>query len=75
MPFDWKHFLEIARFLEAQLRADSTLPQEAVFRSAIGRAYYAAFGYARWYAVTWLGFHGKSKSEDKSQEHGLLKAF
>lgn len=75
MAFDWKEFLELARFLQAQLQAKANLPQEAAYRCAIGRAYYAAYGYAHKYASTWLGFKGKTKPEEKSQDHGALKAF
>jgi hypothetical protein len=70
MPFEWRQFLEVARYLKAQI---DTVPftAESGFRTAIGRAYYAAFGHALAYAKANLGFRGKSKAEEKSQEHGL----
>ena len=48
MDFDWKEYLALAQFL--QQHAASTSVQEAAFRSAISRAYYAAFCHARNYA-------------------------
>ena len=73
MAFEWHEFLDVARFLQAEVKAKS-VSAEAGCRSAIGRAYYAAFGHALGYAKAWLGFKGKSKPEEKSQEHGALKA-
>jgi hypothetical protein len=75
MKFDWKDFLDLARYLLAQLETDPAIPQEATFRCAIGRAYYAAYGYTRNYAIDWLGFQRKTKLEEKSQEHGALRNF
>lgn len=48
---------------------------KAALRTAISRAYYAAFGHALEYAKDWLGFRGKSKPEEKAQEHGAIRAF
>jgi hypothetical protein len=73
MAFEWRDFLEIARFLEAQAVGRS-IPPEAAYRTALGRAYYAAYGHAHQYASAWLGFRGKTKAEEKSQEHGALRA-
>ena len=75
MPFDWHDFLKLANILHSGLQTNPSWPKEAVARSVFGRAYYAVFGYARQYAVAWLGFRGKSKAEDKTQEHGALRAF
>src|ERR1044071_8652957 len=49
MPFDWKELITVAEFLQNQ--SNSNCPQEAVLRSAISRAYYAAFCHARNYAL------------------------
>src|SRR6266849_3641250 len=75
MAFDWREFLDLARWLRAQVAAKAGISSEAAFRSAIGRAYFAAYGYAHHYARTWLGFQGKTKVADKVQEHGALRAF
>jgi hypothetical protein len=74
MPFDWRDNLTLAKNL--QLLADNgTLgPPEAAYRCIVGRAYYAAFGYAHEYEVAWLNFQGKTRPEDKSQDHGRLRA-
>jgi len=48
MAFEWKYFLDVANHLR-QLEKDG-LDKEACCRSAISRAYYAAFCHARNYA-------------------------
>jgi hypothetical protein len=67
MPFDWKEYLALARALQQQ--AGSAPNPEAVFRSALSRAYYGAFCYARNYARDWLGFHPRNDADD----HGRLR--
>ena len=52
MPFDWKEYLDLALLLQKQ----SSISQEALLRSAVGRAYYAAFCHAQNYACNQLGF-------------------
>jgi len=44
MSFDWAQFLDFAKGLEAS--PDSPGPWEAALRSAVSRAYYAAFHHA-----------------------------
>jgi hypothetical protein len=44
MSFDWTQFLDFAKALEGS--PDAPGPREAALRSAISRAYYAAFHYA-----------------------------
>ena len=44
MSFDWTQFLGFAKALESS--PDAPGPREAALRSAISRAYYAAFHYA-----------------------------
>jgi hypothetical protein len=68
MAFDWKEYVELSRFLQQQ--AGIGIDQEALHRSAISRAYYGAFCYARNYARDWLGFHPRYEAED----HGRLRA-
>ena len=62
MPFDWKSYFVLAQYL-----AESVPPgcsPEAAKRSAISRAYYAAFGEARRYAEARLGFQRRGQVED-----------
>ncbi len=68
MPFDWKDFLELAGRLldQAGKEGDS----EALVRSAVGRAYFAAYGHARRYAARYLNFEPREDVDD----HGRLKA-
>ena len=60
-------------FTLAQWLKTNTLPgisQEAVFRCAISRAYYAAFGHAFDYATSYLAFSPRNDVDD----HGRLRA-
>jgi hypothetical protein len=68
MPFDWKEYLALSRSLQRQ--ASGAGPSEAILRSALSRAYYRAFCYARNYARDWLGFHPRNDADD----HGRLRA-
>jgi hypothetical protein len=72
MPFDWKEYLELARFLQGQ--TGGPFAAEAAFRSAVSRAYYAAFGHALQYAADYLGFVPRTRPEEKAQDHGRLRA-
>jgi len=62
MAFDWREYLELAKELVGQ--AGSGYSTEAAERSAVSRAYYAAFCYARNYAETFLGFQRVGGPED-----------
>lgn len=46
MSFGWKHYLELARQLTRSVQTPLNENGEARLRTAIGRAYYAAFGTA-----------------------------
>lgn len=70
--FDWRDFLDTARFLGAQAGVGTRA--EAACRTAVSRAYYAAYGHALHYASNYLGFVPRTKPEEKSQDHGRLKA-
>ena len=48
MPFDWRQYLNLAGFLQGG--AGGAVDVEAALRSAVSRAYYAAFCHARNYA-------------------------
>jgi hypothetical protein len=74
MAFDWREFLTLARSLHTQLTTGSLGSTEAVFRTLVGRAYYAAYGYAHDYAESWLAFIPRRKPEERSQDHGRLRA-
>lgn len=64
--FDWEEFLELAKALAGQSTGRYSV--EALYRSAVSRAYYAAFCFARNDAETRLGFQRIKKAED----HQLL---
>jgi len=53
MAFAWKEYLDLARFLAV---GRGSFSQEAALRSAVSRAYYAAFCHARNYARDRHGF-------------------
>ncbi len=69
MPFDWKEYLELAKDLAGQTNAGYSL--EAKERSAVSRAYYAAFCHARNYAKVKLRFipTGTAKDHIRLRDH------
>src|SRR5258708_344608 len=68
MAFDWSENLALAKWLVANPPAG--VGPEAVYRGAIGRVYYAAFGHAFAYATQYLGYASKGHGDD----HGGLRA-
>jgi uncharacterized protein (UPF0332 family) len=69
--FKWSDFLEIARCLQTYGATHRT-NREAAYRSAVSRAYFAAFGFAVRAAIP----HGfKPAEEDKVQDHTNLRTF
>jgi hypothetical protein len=54
MLFNWREYLALAQYLQGQ--GSSQFTQEAGFRCAVSRAYYAAFCHARNYARDQHGF-------------------
>ena len=62
MPFDWKEFLAVAKFLQGQ--AGDNFSEEAASRCAVSRAYYAAYCHARNYAREKQGFIPSKTAED-----------
>jgi len=62
MAFDWREYLEVARFL--QIQPGQKFTQEAALRCAVSRSYYAAFCHARNYASTRHQFAPKHRTED-----------
>jgi hypothetical protein len=67
MPFDWTEYLLVARFLQSH--GGSGFSQEAAFRCAVSRAYYAAFCHARNYARDHQGF----RPTGGPQDHRLVR--
>src|SRR5689334_22275585 len=54
MPFDWQEYLSLAASIIAQM--STAYSREAAERSAVSRAYYAAFCHARNYAQQHLNY-------------------
>jgi uncharacterized protein (UPF0332 family) len=71
MPFDWREYLNLARQLAALQGSGHS--QEAAKRSAVSRAYYAAFCWTRNYAEKNLGFQPGGKSSDHAELREHLK--
>ena len=69
MAFDWSEFLELARGLAGQ--AGRRYSAEASERSAVSRAYYAAFCWARNYAAKSSSFQHTHTARDheRLREH------
>lgn len=67
MPYNWTEFLELARFLQGG--AGGVYTEQAAFRSAVGRAYFAAYNHACVHAEGKLSFTRTRKPED----HALLR--
>ena len=63
MLFEWAQFLDIAKFLLEHGKQVS-IPQDAAYRSAMSRAYYAAFGHAKVFAMDTLNFSPSGNEED-----------
>lgn len=71
MSFDWREYLELARALTGL--GGSGYSQEAADRSAVSRAYYAAFCWVRNYAGTKLGFSPQRGPDDHRRLREHLK--
>ncbi len=69
MPFNWQEYLILARWLQAN-EPPPGIGQEAAFRCAVSRAYYAAFNHASNYARDYLRFQPRMEAED----HGRLRS-
>jgi hypothetical protein len=59
MPFDWKNLLDLARQME-QEASKSASNDETLCRSAVGRAYFAAFCHARNYSEQFLSINPRT---------------
>lgn len=71
MTFDWRDYLGLARALVGQASAGPFT--EAVQRTAVSRAYYAAFCFARNYAKTRFGFKQTGGPQDHQKLRELFK--
>lgn len=75
MAFDWAEFLAVAEHLHTTPAPGST--REALLRSVVGRAYYAAYGVAKRYAAQRLNFRVHDRPDDHERlpgrfiSHGL----
>lgn len=65
MSFDWKEYIIIAKELQKQQVNDYS--QECAFRSAVSRAYYGAFCFARNYIRDNEDFAPYNNAEDHSR--------
>ena len=72
MTFDWREYLALAEFILSQAGGGCTT--EAAYRGCVSKAYYAAFNHARRYATDFLAFTPRARAEDRSQDHGRLRA-
>lgn len=68
MAFDWRGYLDLARWLRSN--TPPGVADEAARRDAVSRAYYAAFCHARNYARDYLWFSPRDDADD----HGRLRA-
>jgi len=69
MKFDWREYLELAKKISNM--NDLGLSEEALYRSAVSRAYYAAFCWCRNFAYQRFGF----KTSDTAKVHIELREF
>jgi uncharacterized protein (UPF0332 family) len=67
MGFNWEEYLHLAQFLQGQINVKCS--KEAAYRSAVSRAYYAAFCFARNYARDNQNFSPTYRAED----HELIR--
>jgi hypothetical protein len=80
MDFNWIEYLTLARFIEEQrtsgknqsLRDNTPISNEAMARCITSRSYYAAFCYARNYAINRLGFV-PSPPIDRHKDHERVR--
>lgn len=68
MTFDWREYLTLSRFLQAQ--TEQAFSHEAACRSAVSRAYYSAFCCARNYARDRQAFLPFYDSRDHAEVRG-----
>lgn len=65
MEFDWKEYFELAKHLRSL--STNEFRNEAALRSAISRAYYAAYCHVRNYAINQLSFKASGYGKDHAE--------
>lgn len=70
MSFDWREFLNLARLLKDEPYAKCN--KESAYRTAVSRAYYAAFCHARNYARDNQGY---TSIKDEDDHKNIRKHF
>lgn len=73
MPFEWIQFLDISKFLLEQCRQGVSIPQDAAYRCAVSRAYYAAFGSTKTFAMDTMNFIPSGDYDDHANLREFLK--
>jgi uncharacterized protein (UPF0332 family) len=72
--FSWDQFIDIARFLVQETqKPNSTISDEAAYRCAISRAYYAAFCIVRLYAKDEFGYCPERTGNDHTQLRDFMR--
>lgn len=71
MPFDWKEYFELAKFLS---KPPKELNPEACLRSSVSRAYFSCFCFLRNYAKEKSGFQPHYNDEDHTSVRDHFKA-
>lgn len=67
MPFNWQEYLDLASFLNDNSERGG-FSKEAALRSAVSRAYFAAYCHARKYAILYLKHIPSSFSEENEHK-------
>jgi hypothetical protein len=70
MPFNWREYLALA---EQEPRPGTGFSIEAVHRSYVSRAYYAAFCHLMYHAAEKMGY--EIEVEDPAKNHSKLRRF
>ncbi|ACL17352.1 hypothetical protein [Methanosphaerula palustris] len=72
--FSWEQFIDIAQFLVQETKKlDSAIPDEAAYRCAISRSYYAAFCCALEFAEDELGYNSERAGTDHTKLRNFMK--
>ncbi|WP_440950718.1 hypothetical protein [Methanosphaerula subterraneus] len=72
--FSWEQFIDIARFLVQETKKqDSAIPDEAAYRCAISRSYYAAFRIALDYAMDTFDYCPERSGMDHTNLRNFMR--
>jgi hypothetical protein len=72
MSFEWAQFLDIAKFLLTH-GSQASVPQDAAYRSAMSRAYYAAFGHVKIFATDTMKYEPEGTEDDHIKLRDFFK--